>query len=149
MKQLRQYIRQIIKEYKEEPIGDDEIDVKLIQAFLDQMPHGIHLTDSLGRTELLKVFEEIHAEANGLLEMWENKTYSDQISFSNLHHWKKHFQKLRSLLRDDLWENYIEFDEVVHAVVPIYDRLVNAINPYKLNKGHTDWFYEWVGRDQP
>ena len=148
MKYLQQYIGQVLTEQVEQE------DIKLIQAFLDQMSHGIHLADALGKTELLKVFEEIHAEANGLLEMWEGRDVNlgpppGQISFSNVKHWKKHFQKIRSLLRDDLWGNYIKFDEVVHAVVPVYDRLVDTINPFRLNKEYADWFYEWVGRDQP
>ena len=147
MKYLRQYIKQILTEQVE------EMDVKLIQAFLDQMPHGIHLADALGKTELLKVFEEIHAESNELLRMWEErpnlKPTPGTIGFSNMKHWKIGFQKLRSLLRDDLWGNYIKFDEVVHAVVPVYDRLVDTINPFRLNKEYADWFYEWVGRDQP
>ena len=148
MKHLRQYIKWVLTEQVEQE------DIKLIQAFLDQMLHGIHLADALGKTELLKVFEEIHAEANGLLEMWEGRDVNfgpppGQISFSNVKHWKKHFQKIRELLRDDLWVKELGLENWERSVAPVYDRLVDTINPFKLNKDYADWFYEWVGRDQP
>ena len=153
MKHLRQYIRQLLHEYKEEPHGDDAIDVKLIKTFLDEMPHGIHLAEVVGRVELLKTFEEIHAEANGLLKIWEERTKLNPapgvIDMSKMRHWMDGYQKIRSLLRDDLWGKYIKFEEVVHAMTPVYNRLVDSFSPMRLQPEYADWFYEWTGRDQP
>ena len=148
MKHLRQYIKRVLTEQVEQE------DIKLIQAFLDQMPHGIHLADALGKTELLKVFEEIHAEANTLLRLWEERDPyrgppPGTLSFKQMKDWKRGFHNIRNLLRDDLWGNYIKYEDVVRAVQPVYNKLIDAFNPMGLNPNNEDWLYEWVGRDQP
>jgi|TARA_R110000824_G_scaffold373638_2_gene564026 transposase len=129
---------------------DPKDEAKLVQAFLDDMKHGLHLAMMLEAYELVKRFKRIQKAADAVLDI--AATASPGITLSNsTPKWKDAVGWFFKEWNGTLSGRFPPLMRDTHRSLQEHTRkLHKVLTPMGIRPGQpTNWLYGWAGRRKP